>query len=303
MGIARAKFDGAQSASEVVLKDSTHVLVTYPPRHLRGLVVTAECRVGTPSTTIPDSGAGDAADVSSLSTTVATAAKRGATTLELADATGAVVGRRILIGAQLEIVAKSISANTLTLQRPLVEDVASGAAVKGLEITHALTAAETSTLGHGTVIWEVTDPDEKENWTQPILIAPRSTAFNLDPEMLRAMYPIVDRLALPHDFDFNDVLKTAWDGEVARYFFRHGLDPAYIVDWAVLDDWHAVACVYRLVLNLPNVDPETIDQWRGFLQVARDSALDDRRFWYSDTEEVQAGGGPIVGASRRSFKR
>ena len=270
-------------------------LVAYPPEHLRGTVSAATVRIGTPNVSMPDTGT--AATVSTLDTSTDAAASRGARTISVASATGATAGRKILIG-DLESELESISGTTLTLRLPLPLDVASGTTVKGLDISIALDTTDTAQAGNALAIWTV----GTEDWTQPFVVAYRSVAYGLDAVGLRIRYPVIDRLS-GRDADLSDSIEGAWLTELEPHLLANELKPENIISWAAIDDWHAAAVVYRTALNAPRLTQEAVDTWHTNLSTARSRALDSRRFWYSETDEI-SGDQPDnpVGRSRLSFE-
>jgi len=302
MPITLATTATGRTSSTVVQQDTTDELVTYPPKELVGSLTSVTVRVATPSTELPDEGAGDAATLSTLDTTVAVAADVGDMSVTLTDATGAVADRKVLLGPSLQVEFESISGNVVTLKRPLPRALVVGDQCKGLDISHALTTSETETTGFGLAIW--TDETTGKDWPQPFLISPRVVAYDLTAADLRKKYPIVDRMAIDHDADFADALDVAWTDEVASDLAERGMDASNIIDWVHLNAWHAAAVVYRLALNLPNIPPEERDHWFSRMRAERESALTSSRFWYSAADELSTSpSGPVPGAARLSFRR
>jgi hypothetical protein len=271
-------------------------LVAYPPEHLRGTVTAATVRIGTPNVTMPDNGT--AATVSSLDTTTDAAANRGDRTISVASATGATAGRKILIGDH-EAELESISGTTLTLRLPLPLDVATGTVVKGLDLSIALDSTDTDQAGNALAIWTV----GTEDWTQPFVVAYRSVAYGLDAVGLRIRYPVIERLIPGRDADLSDAIEGAWLTEVEPHLLANEMKPENVISWSAIDDWHAAAVVYRAALNAPRLSPEAVDTWATNLSSARNRALDSRRFWYSETDDI-SGDQPDnpVGRSRLSFE-
>ena len=214
-------------------------------------------------------------------------------------ATGATAGRKIDIDG-LEAELESVDGTTLNLRLPLPHDVASGVAVVGLDLSASLSSAQTDEEGNAVALWR--DAATGTEWTQTFVIAHRAVAYQLTATDLRLRWPIVDRLAPDRDTDFRDAIEAAWLGEVQRHLLGHGLKPEEIRSWDQLNEWHAAAVVYRLVLNNPRMAPEECDKWAEVLASARTNALDSRRFWYLETEELGDQPDNPVGRSRLAFR-
>lgn len=283
--------------TQVVQQGETATLVGYPPSALRGAISAGTVRVGTPAVSLPDSGS--AITVSSLDTTTSASATRGATSITATDATGATAGRIIGIG-NLEAEIESVSGNTITLRLPLPQDVASGTAIKGHDLAISLSSAQTAEAGNAVALWH--DTATGTEWTQTFIVGHRAVAYQLDSAGLRLRYPIVDRLSSSRDADLTDVIEASWLGEVQRHLLGHGLQPEEIRSWDQLNEWHAAAAAFRLVLNNPRMAPEELDKWGEIVASARTNALDSRRFWYAETEELGEQPDDPIGRSRISFR-
>ncbi len=281
----------------VLQQGTTATLVGYPPADLRGSVSSATVRVHTPAASLPDSAT--AATLSTFDTTTDAAASRGATSISVASATGATVGRLILVGSDLVAEVASISGTTIGLRLPLPVAIASGAAVKGLDISISLSTAQTDEVGNGFALWI---SDNGTEWPQPFVISHRAVAWHLTSAELRKRYPIVDQLTMQRDADFADVIETAWTAGIEPQLLSAGLQPENIRSWSVLDEWHAAEVVYRLVLGSPRHSGDDVERRDTIRTNARANALDNRRFWYSETEEIGTQPDNPVGLSRISFR-
>lgn len=98
-----------------------------------------------------------AGTISTIDTTLSSAATAGDRTVSVASATGISSGSTILLAAPKErVTCKSISGTTVTLWQPLQQDHASGTAAQGARVTYAVSASDADTLfWDGRVKWEI----------------------------------------------------------------------------------------------------------------------------------------------------
>lgn len=86
-----------------------------------------------------------ACTISSINTTLSSAATKGATSISVASATGCSIGKKCwLQDHPEEVLIKGVSETTVSLSRPLFYDHASSAAVEGTRVSYAVSAAQAS---------------------------------------------------------------------------------------------------------------------------------------------------------------
>lgn len=281
-----------------IQRNEISTLIVYPPPSIRGNITSCEVRIGTPAVQMPD--AWSSATLSSLSTTLSADATRGTKVVSVVSVSGAVEGRKILLGNSHVAEIESISGLNLTLANPIPEDLGSGAVVKGLDIAVSISAEQAADAGNALALWK---SDNGDIWTQTFQITHRQVSYQLDINLLRKLAPLSLRLLPSTDKDAKDAIDAAWENEIKSFLLSKGMKPENIISWDEISPWHAAAVVYHLLVNLHGADEAQIARWFSTMAKQRANALDSRRLWYSEDDALSTQPDNPVGRSRLSFRR
>lgn len=198
-----------------ILEDSTETLKVYPPMEWAGQASAATVRIGTPSTSMPAEGSGDAATVSSVSASTNAAAEENDTTLSFASDPGLTPGELYLISHddldsdfRVEVVS---TGTTVRLKNPLPVDLPSGTTITGEAISHALTSAETANPGRALAIWTATIDGVSREWEQQFRIVPRAFSSRLSVPELEQLAPEFVRMRDPRDQTGQEAIDAAYE--------------------------------------------------------------------------------------------
>lgn len=275
-----------------VLKDSTETLYAYPTlspdgRVVSGVPSSATVRIGTTSTAIPTSA--DNATVDAVSTTVTASASEGDTSVTVSSATF-VHGVKYLVEdpGKFPLVvesAHSATGTTLYLKDPLPHALTTSATVKGLRVSHALTADETSEEGPGIAVWSCTVDGVAFTFTDSFRVVRRITQIPLTVDDLIRTYPVVLRLRERSDVGLDEVIASAWEYRVLHRLAAKGVRDEDIVDSEVLRPMLALACVLHLVALDESADPV----WRDSLVAEYERTVEatfGRVDWYEHTQDA-----------------
>ncbi len=278
------------AAPQQILEDSTQTLEFYPPtQYSLGKVTAATVKIGTPSTSFPTSG--DAATVSTVDTTLSSAASRGARSVAVGSATGITAGRRYLIGTTdgmmdpLEVVVRRVDGTTIHLRQPLIEDVASGDVFAGHRCSHALTAAETDERGRGSAEWTLTIDGASRVFRQEFYIVRAELSHGLTASDLRVRYRITKRLKDADDQHLALAIEAGWEALIAM------LDSRGILFWKIvsaerLREPLAALVVWEMVRGAPRLEFEEREQWERNWVETFERFLQTRDSWYDDSEDL-----------------
>lgn len=200
-----------------VLKDSTHALKFYPPREIEGRVPgvpsSGLIRIGTGAVSLPAVGSEDAATISSVSGTTNADAAEGATSLAFASDPTVTAGDLYLlentIGERCWVRA-SKTGSTVYLSTPIPFAAASGSTLKGIAITHALTAAETANYGEGIAFLAATMDGVQRTWSERFEVVRSIFTIPLSATELIERRPEVLRLRSSLEQGFDEIIKSAW---------------------------------------------------------------------------------------------
>lgn len=269
-----------------VLRNSTATLVTYPPVHAQASAATA--RIRTPTFDLPDDGA--AATVDSLSTTTSAAADEGETSISVASATWA-RGRRYALTTgdqRFPILSASDGAETtLVLREPLPMPVASGAAIKGMQVSIALTEAQTAELSdHCLVEWTATIDGEEHVWVDDFAIVERSQSYTLDSIRLSQDSPFCQRMRGDSDADFSEMIDAAWRRYVELPLLAKGIKPHLILSRRELEPVHVAACEHFAAQASLDIDQATRDEKKEELNAALAMVLSSETLWIDTNAQV-----------------
>lgn len=275
-----------------VLKGSTETLAAYPTlspdgRMVTGVPTAATVRIGTTSTAIPTSA--DNATIDAVNTTVTAAASEGDTSLTVASATF-VAGVKYLVTdpGKYPLVVEAQTGGTTTtlyLKDPLPHAVTTSATVKGIRVSHALTADETSEEGPGIAVWSATVDGVEFVFTDSFRVVRRITQIPLTVDDLVRTYPVVLRLRERSDVGLDEVIAAAWEYRVLHRLAAKGIRDEDIVDSEVLRPVLALACVLHLVALDESADPV----WRDSLVTEFERTMEatfGRVDWYEHSQDA-----------------
>jgi hypothetical protein len=152
------------------------------------------------------------------------------------------------------------------LAEPLLADVANGSAVRGLEVSVALTAAQTSEPGPGYVLFRATVDGILTEWDEAFRVVRRITSIALTTTTLQHLYPVVRRLASSTDTTLEESIGAAWLAMVQPWLAATGILDEDIITDDVFIAVHAAAVVLHLARQWPAADVAYVER----LQVAYD---------------------------------
>lgn len=113
----------------------------------------------------------ETATLTSIATTLSSAASRGDRTISVASASNIARGQRLWLTAYEDVLVKSVSETTVTLQRRLLNDHASAATVKSHRLSYTVSAASATTMfWDGRLEWFIDDGETTETlYHQPCI--------------------------------------------------------------------------------------------------------------------------------------
>lgn len=285
-----------------VLKDSTDTLLVYPPRLIDGRVPgvpsSVTIRIGTTSTTLPAVGSGDAVTVDAVSASTNAAASEGDLTLAFASDPTLTAGRFYLVENTLGERAWLRAIKTGTTSRfasPLPFDCASGSTIKGILCPHALTAAETSSIGEGIAFARATMDGVEREWGVRFEIVRQIFQVPLSAAELIERRPEVLRLRSPTDVGFDEIIQSAWLDYVRPELNARGMHDERIRSGDALIPALLDAVVYRLCLSHYSDDVAMLDRREREYRETLARVLGSSKFWYdeaNDSVDLDADRGP-----------
>jgi len=221
-----------------------------------------------------------AATIDSLSTTTQGAHQEGDESITLAGAVAIVAGRRYLItdavhGRVLTVEAtRTGSSAELWLAEPLLADVANGSAVAGLEVSVALTAAQTSEPGPGYVLFRATVDGIVTEWDEAFRVVRRITSIALTTTTLQHLYPVVRRLASSTDTTLEESIGAAWQAMIQPWLAAIGILDEDIITDEVLIPVHAAAVVLHLANQWPAADVAFVERLQASYEQTKQTTKD-----------------------------
>lgn len=289
----------------VLLEDTTDTLQDYIPLEGNfGNVSSVEVRIKTPSTEMPDVGSEDSATLETTSYTLG-AASKGATSIgwTATSGTAPVEGRKYMIGAAsdetpfpqvVEVKTLDTSGTTIYLRDPLQAAVTAGDLLKGMTVSHALTAAETSDTGHGLAEWKLTRTSAYEGqtvirWTEQFLVANRGFYHRLDEVGLLRAAPHVRRLIGGSDIDAAEAIEAAWENRLLPDLEARGVTKI----WRIHSAWRlqtalAYAVAFDLVAGDNALDEVAFERAEKQYRDRLDVVLLSKNLWIDGTDEPVA---------------
>lgn len=269
-----------------VLKDSTETLLFYPPELYQASA--ADVRIGTAAVGLPAVGNEEAATVDSVSTTTNAAAAKGTDSLSVADNPNVTPGRKYLVALDdgqrftVRVIAyTSGGGHTVHLADPLPIAVPSGSALKGLAITHALTAAETASIGDGLAKVRATLNGVQRAFDVSFRVVNAILGLTLTPDRLVSAYPQVSRLRSSSDEDYTEAIDSAWEHLLRPELRARGFLEENINSPSELEPAHALAVIYRMTRAARPDDIERIEEARKDYKTMLDNVLNSSALWYS----------------------
>lgn len=253
-----------------VLVGSTETIVSYPRLTADGIIAT-----GVPSSATarrvapqaPDAAtAYVAATVDSLSTTTQGATSEGADSIALAGSVTTIAGRRYLItdanhGKGFTVTSsRSSTGSTLWVQEPLPASIANGSTVKGIAVTVALDAAQTTEPGAGTVLFRATVDGVVREWDEVFRVVRRITSVALTTTELTQSYPVVRQIASSSDLTLEEAIQAAWRMRMVPALAARGILDEDVLTDDVLVPMHAAATVLHLASQWPSAPSEFVDR-------------------------------------------
>lgn len=278
-----------------ILLDSTQTLRAYVEvdvggEYVRGQPSAVTVRIATPSTSMPAEGAGVAADIDTLSTTLSGDVDEGAVELAIEEA-AVVRGRRYLVRnpAGDEAVVKATKGGTLDtlyVAEPLPFEGVTGATVKGFSVSKALTAAQTEEAGAGLAMWRVTVDGVVYEFAQPFRIVRRLLVATLTADKLTTAWPVVRQLRTRNDLSLEEIIAAAWEHRVLPWLAAQDIEEEDVVSAHALEPLHAVGCVLQLAEGNTQIGPELVERTqRRWEQVATTTLA--RKDWHVEEQVEQ----------------
>lgn len=253
-----------------VLLGSTEAIVSYPRLSSdrgvsTGVPSSATARRVAPQA--PDAAtAYVAATVDALSTTTLGSTHEGAENIALAGSVTVVAGRRYLVvdvtSGQSVVVEASRggTTSTLWLAEPLPCTVASGSAVRGIAVSVALDAAQTTEPGAGTVLFRATVDGVVREWDEPFRVVRRITSVALTPTELTQSYPVVRQVASSSDLTLEEAILASWRMVMIPALAARGILDEDVITDDVLVPMHASATALHLARQWPSAPSEFVDR-------------------------------------------
>jgi hypothetical protein len=221
-----------------------------------------------------------AATIDSLSRTTQGAHQEGGESITLNSAVAIVAGRRYLItdavhGRSLVVEATKTGTSTeMWLAEPLLANVPGGSAVQGLEVSVALTAAQTSEPGPGYVLFRATVDGIVTEWDEAFRVVRRITSIALTTTTLQHLYPVVRRLASSTDTTLEESIGAAWQAMVSPWLAAIGILDEDIITDDVLIPVHAAAVVLHLANQWPAADVAFVERLQASYEQAKQTTKD-----------------------------
>jgi hypothetical protein len=252
-----------------VLLGSTDTIVSYPRVARDGVVrpsgvaTSATARRVAP-TDADAATAYVAATVEGVSTTTQGAKQEGDEFITLAGAQTIVAGRRYLLidashGRYVVVEAtNSGSTTTVYLAEPLLCDIANGSAFKGIAVSVALTAAQTSDPGSGYVLFRATVDGVVIEWDEAFRVVRRITSIALTTTTLAHLYPVVRKLSSSSDTTLEEAIEASWRAVMVPLLAAQGILDEDVITDDVLIPLHAIATVLHLARQWPQSDNDYV---------------------------------------------
>jgi len=252
-----------------VLVGSTQTVVSYPRIARDGVVrpsgvaTLATARRVAP-TDADEATAYVAATVEAVSTTTQGAKQEGDESITLAIAQTIVAGNRYLLidsvhGRSLVVEAtNSGSTTTVYLAEPLLADVANGSAFKGIAVSVALTAAQTSDPGSGYVLFRATVDGVVIEWDEAFRVVRRITSIALTVTELTQIYPVARKLSSSSDTTLEESIEASWRAVMVPLLAAKGILDEDVITDDVLVPLHAIATVLHLARQWPQSDNDYV---------------------------------------------
>ncbi len=272
-----------------ILEDSTESILTYPPDSYAGQATSADVRVRTPSTDLPDTDSWQSATIDSVSATTNAAAAKGADELSFASTPSATAGRRYLLELadghtfSVEVIADD-GAGTVTLAEPLPMAVPTSTPFKGYAITHALTAAESSDVGEGLVKVRATIASVEYRWDHQIRIVRERLRIPLTGAELSRLRPEIRDLRSPRDEDLSETIDAAWQTILRPNLRGRNFHEDRIKSHEDLQAPLASACVLFLKRSA-GVSFEAMELAERDFRDALNMAIASSEFWYDKAQD------------------
>lgn len=283
-----------------ILEDSTDTLYDeLPVEGTFGNVASQTVRVQTPAVS---PGEVEAATLETTSYTLA-AAVQGASSIAWTAAAGTAPegGRRYAIGkaagatpfpVDVDVERVDVAASTIHLRTPLVRDVEAGDVMKGLRLTHALTAAETDEKGQASAIWSVTltTPYQGRSviaWEQYFRVVPQFFYHGLtDGEAVR-LVPELRRHTAGAERSLQDAIEAAWEAVLLEDLQGQRIDI-----WSIKSAWQlrpvlAFATLHHVTAADESLDERTREAFRVRYQDRLRVVLESKELWI-DTGDTGA---------------
>lgn len=280
-------------ARQRVLKDSTDSIYFYPPRQYLGVPSSVTARIQTPSTGLEESGA--AVTVDSVDTTTDAASVAGATSISVSSATGITAEVEYLLetpGARALLVRViDVAGTTVHLGAPLPIAIASGATLKGVRMSFALSASHTSDVGAGHARVTATLGGIARIFRVPFDIVRQVLSCPLSWDDLLRSYPDAGRMLDPND-DPSELVLQAWDDLLVHELRSRGFHEDLVVDPDGLTVALKTMIYARLVSRVATDDPERVQMAKHEAEQALRGTLAGRDWWYSDDDGAESVAAP-----------
>lgn len=267
-----------------VLLGSTETVTTYPRLHANNVLTSHVATSATARRIGPgasdDVGTYVAASIDPLSATTQGAHQEGDDSITVSVAQNWVAGRRYLItdataGREIVVVAtRSGSSTELWLAEPLVSDIGNNSTIMGIAITVALTAAQTSSVGAGYVLFRATIDGVAREWEEPFRVVRRITSIALTPTHLTQAFPVVRKIASATDTTLEEVINAAWHHYVVPSLAARGVLDEDIMTDDVIEPMHAAACVLHLARQWPQASSEYVSRIEQAYEQAKATTWD-----------------------------
>lgn len=272
--------------TQQVLRGSTATLIHYPARGYHPSAAT----INVISPALGDLEDYQTATRDSVDEVTTAAASEGARSLVFGSDPGCTVGRWYVLIDDVdgyEIAVRVLKHGSTTyLDAPLPRAMATGSRLRGLAITHDLTADETAELGHGvaSIKYMIAGIDYRDD--VPFEVVRSTSRYTLTGARLLAKNPAAAALRL-HDDDLDDAVAAAWDDIVAPALLERRLDPQQILSVDTLEPCHTAATMHHLARNARSFDEATF--WREEFDRQLAHALASTELWVSPETDDPSG--------------
>ncbi len=283
-----------------ILEDSTDTLTDYLDHEgTFGNVASVEVRVMTASSS---PGAFEEATLETTSYTLAAAA-RGAQQVAWTAAAGTapVGGNRYAIGKAagatpfpivVEVERVDTDGQVLYLRSPLPAAIVAGDVLKGLQVSHALTAAETSASGRASAIWQatLTTPYKGRSvlvWEQYFRVVPQFFVHGLTQEEAVRTCPEIRRYIAGGPISLAEAIDAAWEARLLPDLEGQGIDIWSIKSSSSLRPALAFATLYHLVAFDEALNELTLERFRAQYSDRLNVTLASKEVWI-DTGDTGA---------------